>query len=244
MPRGLDRGVPRDVRLTAGGKFVYLFAVALLVASVAAGVVLRVRGVQEEGDRQLLIDRGVVVDGEIVRLWRAPSKEKQPYVAYRFVVDGHDLNGQSRMPLVTWRTLEVGAVLPVRYVPGRPDLSVPAGMERRALPLWVPFLAATPLVLGGLACLFVVRIERQLLENGRPAAAVVTGLRKHRSSEGGTHRSITYEFRQLSGATASGRSSTSSKPPAVGSVICVVYDPDRPRRNKPYPFQLVRASVE
>jgi hypothetical protein len=99
-------------------------------------------------------------------------------------------------------------------------------------------------VLGGLLCLYAVRRERQLLENGRPAAAIVTGQRKHRSSEGGTHRSITYEFRLLSGASGKGTSSTSSKPPAIGSVICVVYDPDRPRRSKPYPFQFFRASVE
>jgi len=244
IPRGLDRGVPRDVRLTGAGKFIYILAVALLVGAVVAGVALRLRGVQENDERQLLIERGVVVDAEIVRLWRASNEQKQPWVAYRFTVDGRDQQGQARVSLVKWRTLEAGAVLPVRYVPGRPDLSALDGTERRALPLWVPFMAATPLVLGGLVCLYVVRRERQLLENGRPATAVVTGHHKHRSSEGGTHRSITYEFPILSGATSKGRSSTSSKPPAIGSTICVVYDPDSPRRNKPYPFQLVRANVE
>jgi hypothetical protein len=236
--------VPRDVRLTAGGKFVYIVAVVLLVASVVAGVVLRVRGVQENDERQQLIERGAGVDAQIVKLWRTSNEQKQPWVAYRFTVDGRDHQGQARVSLTKWRTLEVGAVLPIRYVPERPDLSAPDGIERRALPLWVPFLAATPLVLGGLVCLYVVRRERQLLENGRPAPAIVTGHHKHHSSHGGTHRSITYEFRQLSGAPAKGKSSTSSKPPAIGSVICVVYDPDRPRRSKPYPFQLVRASVE
>jgi hypothetical protein len=52
---------------------------------------------------------------------------------------------------------------------------------------------------------------------------------------------MTYDFALLNGAVASGRSQTSSKPPAIGSVICVVYDPDRPSRNLAYPFQLVRA---
>jgi hypothetical protein len=244
MPPGLNRGVPRDVRLTAGGKFVYIVAAALLVASVVAVVVLRVRGVQESDERQLLIERGAGVDAHIVRLWRASNEQKQPWLAYRFMVDGREYQGQTQVSLTQWRTLAVGAVLPVRYVPERPELSAPAGMERRALPLWVPYLAATPLVLGGLVCFYVVRRERQLLENGRPAAAIVTGHRKHRSSEGGTHRSITYEFRLLSGAPGKGRSSTSSKPPAIGSTICVVYDPDRPRRSQPYPFQFVRASVE
>jgi hypothetical protein len=39
---------------------------------------------------------------------------------------------------------------------------------------------------------------------------------------------------------ASGKSGTSSKPPAVGTVICVVYDPDRPSRNRVYPLALVK----
>jgi hypothetical protein len=236
--------VPRDVRLTGAGRFVYIVAVMLLVSSVVAVVVLRARGVQENDERQLLIEHGAAVDAHIDRLWRTSNEQKQPWVAYRFTVGEHDYQGQARVSLVKWRTLAVGAVLPVQYVPERPELSAPAGMERRALPLWVPYLAATPLVLGGLVCLYVVRRERQLLENGRPAAAIVTGQHKHRSSEGGTHRSITYEFRLLSGAPGKGRSSTSSKPPAVGSTICVVYDPDRPRRSKPYPFGFVRASVE
>jgi hypothetical protein len=244
MPAGLNRGVPRDVRLTAGGKFVYIAAVALLVASLAAVLVLRVRGVQENEERQLLIEHGAVADAQIVRLWRGSNEQNRPSVAYRFTVDGREYQGQARVSLTKWRALKVDEVLPVRYVPDRPDLSAPDGIDRQALPLWVPYLAGTPLAIGGLVCLFVVRTERRLLENGRPATAVVTGHRKHRSSEGGTHRSMTYEFRLPSGAAAKGKSSTSSKPPAIGSSIWVVYDPDRPRRSKPYPFQLVRASVE
>ena len=39
---------------------------------------------------------------------------------------------------------------------------------------------------------------------------------------------------------ASGKSCASSKPPALGSVVTVVYDPDQPRRNAVYPFSLVK----
>ena len=46
--------------------------------------------------------------------------------------------------------------------------------------------------------------------------------------------------RLLSGAVRKGHSSANKRSvPAVGSVICVIYDPDNPRRNAVYPFSLV-----
>jgi len=44
----------------------------------------------------------------------------------------------------------------------------------------------------------------------------------------------------MSGVIATGKSDTSRKPPAVGTVLCVVYLPDEPRRSAPYPLALVR----
>ncbi len=92
----------------------------------------------------------------------------------------------------------------------------------------------------GLLCLFAIQKQRRLLTDGRAAPAIVTAHHRHHSGHGGTHRSLTYEFPLLNGATATGRSQTSSKPPAVGSVICVIYDPDRPTRSMAYPFSLVQ----
>jgi hypothetical protein len=72
------------------------------------------------------------------------------------------------------------------------------------------------------------------------ASAKVTGHAKHHRSPGGTHPSITFAFPLLMGAVASGKSGASSKPPAIGSAITVVYDPEQPRRNAVYPFSLVK----
>jgi hypothetical protein len=49
-----------------------------------------------------------------------------------------------------------------------------------------------------------------------------------------------YEFPILSGAIAEGKSGPCKNPPVIGSTIPVVYDPENPRRNAPYPFALVR----
>ena len=50
-----------------------------------------------------------------------------------------------------------------------------------------------------------------------------------------------YELSLLSGATASGKTGPSKKPPAIGSELCVLYEPDRSRHNALYPLSLVRA---
>jgi len=50
---------------------------------------------------------------------------------------------------------------------------------------------------------------------------------------------IHYEFRLLNGIVAKGKSSA-SKAPAGDAPLCVLYDPENPRRNARYPFSLVR----
>jgi hypothetical protein len=94
---------------------------------------------------------------------------------------------------------------------------------------------------GGGLCLFAIQRQRRLLSEGRAAPALVTGHHRHRTSHG-THRSMTYAFPLLSGGVASGKGRTSNKPPAIGSVICVVYDPESPNRNTVYPLSLVTPS--
>jgi hypothetical protein len=78
--------------------------------------------------------------------------------------------------------------------------------------------------------------------DGRAAAAVVTAIVNHATSHGGNQRSIKYTFPLLSGAIAKGKSDAPRKPPAIGSVICIVYDPDRPQRSRSYPFPFVRTA--
>jgi hypothetical protein len=90
-----------------------------------------------------------------------------------------------------------------------------------------------------IALLLLLNAQRRLLAEGRPAPALVTKLARHQTSHGVSHQSIRYAFPLLSGSMAIGRSDA-RKGQAVGSVICIVYDPDRPRRSLAYPFPLVR----
>ena len=110
------------------------------------------------------------------------------------------------------------------------------------MPVWIPGIVAILLSsLGGLALIPVLR-QRRLLSEGRPALAVVTRLseEKHGSHGHKLGKVIYYEFPLLSGATANGKTGPAKNPPTVGTTLCVLYDPEQPRRNAPYPFSLVK----
>jgi hypothetical protein len=94
--------------------------------------------------------------------------------------------------------------------------------------------------MGGLLPL-TVRRQRHLLADGRPAPAVVTRYSRLQT-EHGAQNIVYYEFALLGGGTCKGRASTNRRLP-VGSAICVLYDPDNPRRSAPYPMCLVKLAA-
>jgi len=103
-----------------------------------------------------------------------------------------------------------------------------------------PFAVLTVCGIGALALMLVVRRQSNLLAYGRPALATVRQVEKKKSDKG-TYWRVHFEWTLLSGATRSGRYHHHRKqPPAVGAVIPIVYDRDRPQRHSKYPLPLVR----
>jgi len=236
-PPRLSHSRPRAVALKPAGRA--LVAVALLLFTVAIGVAVvfpaQVR--RDARNRQALLDSGVMTSGGVTRLWSNGDDKRR--VRYRFVVDGRVYEGDARVSAQRRTTLDIGTPIPVRYVPGDPNVNDLGGTPRSTLPIGVPFVIAAAVAAFGVICLLAVNYQRQLLIEGRAAPAIVTDIKKRHTSHGGTHRSIRYQFPLLSGATGAGKASASNKLPAIGSVICVVYDPDRPTRSMVYPFALV-----
>jgi hypothetical protein len=123
----------------------------------------------------------------------------------------------------------------VRYLPSDPAVNHPRGWQEKPMPVWIPYLVAAGLAVAGWLAMRGILSQKRLLAEGRPAPALVT---RHTRTQHG--KTMHYEFVLLSGAIAKGRSGPARKPPAVGSTICVLYDPENPRRNAPYPLSLVK----
>ena len=111
------------------------------------------------------------------------------------------------------------------------------------MPMAIPYVVSSVLAALALLCLAVVRWQRTLLSEGRCATAVVTAVRKSKGSSGETHTEMVYEFRVLGGTLATGKAAA-RKGAGVGTAISVVYDPERPKRNRPYPLPLVTLNRE
>ncbi len=236
-PDGLWHSPPREVSLTGNGRALLGLAVALLACAPVAGILLGVLFNRQADERRLLREQGVPAQARITRLWRHRGEQRRHRAEYTFTANASEYHGQTELARRIWITLAPGSPLPVRYLPTNPDLHQVGNRERKAAPLWVAYLVAVAVATGGGLALLPIRSQRRLLSEGRPALAVVS---KHTK---GQHGQVShYEFQVLSGATAAGRCGPAKKPAAIGSTLCVLYNPDNPRWNAPYPLSLVRLS--
>jgi hypothetical protein len=235
-PDGLDRSRPREVRLTGGGRVLVGLSFLLWVAGVVVAAGLQAQRGRETAELALLRSEGVVTEAEVTRLWRGRGDDKPTYVAYRFGAGGTRLEGSRRVPRGFWSRLHVGDSLPVRYAPSRPELNHPAPLEPRPTPQGIPVVVAVMFGLLGGVCWLPILGQRRLLAEGRAARAVVTAHKKM-----GQHgKALVYEFATLGGTVATGKSGPQRKPQAIGTTLCVLYDPEKPSSNAVYPLALVR----
>ena len=244
LPAELERSAPRDVTLSTGGRALTLLAWLLAAAAVGGGAALRVAAERQAVAASDFEQRAVATNAVVDRLWRKNSGEDKPAcAAFQFEANGARVEGEARLPLRQWRRLGTGSTVPLRYLPDDPRRFVLAGQRQGGVPEALAYIVATVLAALALLCLAAVRWQRYLLSVGRPARARVTAVRKHKGSHGATHREIVYEFPVFGGTTATGKASA-GKAAEVGTTITVVYDRERPQRNRPYPFSLVTLTRE
>jgi hypothetical protein len=236
----MSASVPRDVQLTVRGRVLAALAAVLMIGGATTGLALYNVAARQGAQALALVRDGLTAPGYVSELWTKGDNRHR--VGYRFVVDQREYGNRVRVSDTRRRSLTVGSPLDVRYLPSSPSVNDLGGARDR-MPLAVPFLAGGTLMALGVLCLAAIDWQKRLLANGWVASAIVTGHTARRSSEGGTHRSMTYEFRLLSGAKASGQVPTGSNPPAVGQTVWIVYNPDLPSRSRPYPFPLVRSAI-
>jgi len=238
-PSELTRSAPREVRLTSAGIVLLAISWVLGIAAVPLGMLLYAEARQDRDVTANLASRGVQTAAVVDRLWREEDDGSSFRAAVYFDAGGSRIYGERRMQQSAWKRLSVGSTTTVRHLPEDPQRWVLAGERRDRLPVPIAFVISGIMISVAVICGAVVRWQRSLLQDGRPAPGVVTAFSMHKTTHGAAHREVRYEFPLLGGGKQTGKSSV-SKPAAVGDAIWVVYDPDRPKRNKPYPFSLVR----
>jgi hypothetical protein len=235
QPPELRTALPREIRLAGHGIALTVIALLFFAGALAAYIGLSTASARGARESALLQQQGTDADAVITRLWRRSDKERQPMVDYQFEYGGKVYGASVRAPVRIWRTLETGGRLPIRFVPSRPGLSHPREWPRSIVPAFLaPALGISFAAAGGFMLLFLQR-EKRLLAEGQPAPAIVT--RIGRTQHG---KVVYYDFQPRGSSALHGRTGPVSKAPGVGDVICVLYDPEKPRRNRVYPMRLVR----
>jgi len=233
-PDSLGYSSLRAVRLTTSGKALLVLAVAFVVGAVVLGFFLGSKVQRGAAERTLLRNQGIAADAVVTRVWRGGGEDKEHRVTYDFEYGGQTYSRSVRTPVSIWRTLAPGGALRVRFVPSRPGINHPVAWPQNGLPPWFPYLLAAMVAVPAFLLPIPVRREARLLAEGRPAPGYVTGFKKADKAI-----RVQYEFRLLNGALVKGKVNR-SKPPVVGAPLCVLYDPENPRRNALYPLSLVR----
>ena len=236
-PAELVRSMPREVRLTGTGTFLTVVMVVLICAAGTLCLFLENAAARDAKRRQILGEQGIDGEATISRLWRDAGKDHTPMVAYHFTHEGRGYSGKSSAPSRTWRTLAVGAPLPVRFLPSNPSVNQPRAWEPDVLPAWLGLLVGGMMLLGPIIIGCALSAEKRLLAEGQAVPGVVTRY----SNAGHGQKRVQYEFAIRKGSTPlKGRGCPTRRLPSIGDVICVLYDPENPKRNTAYPTNLHR----
>jgi hypothetical protein len=235
-PDGMGYSGLRPVRLAPGGLVPPVMAFVCVIGGPVLGVYLWNQSQRQTAARERLDRDGVPAEATITRLWRTSGKSPSDRVSYRFKAGATLVTGSTHVPSRIWRTLHVGDTLPVRYVPADAMINHPAGWPMDVTQEWLAYMVAAIFMGDGALVIAILWRQWYLLGEGRPAPGIVV---KKRGA--GRRAMVRYEFRALSGAVLKGRCGARSQSvPGEGSAVCVLYDPENPKRNAVYPLQLVR----
>ncbi|MGA9673189.1 MAG: hypothetical protein WBQ94_28580 [Terracidiphilus sp.] len=224
IPSELTTPPPRRPRLSRDGYLMFVIAALFLAFGLAVGSGGWMDAIQGIPNKAALRQGSSETIGAFVK-W----KPKSNTAVYNFTVDGKTFMGQARVPVQLLYSVGHSVSLPIRYFPANPSVNHPADWE------WSPDLdwealvfLFVPMVLP-VYMLLVMRLERRLLVEGTPAVAVVT---KCTSVQGGIY--LKYEFCAQDGRVINGNAEYRIRQ-EVGTRICILYLPETPRRNLPYP---------
>jgi hypothetical protein len=226
-PPELCGATPRQVKWKSGGKACLIYAIVLGVLSIFVGLGIYGHAYQDARLRQ----EGRQTDGVVTALSKRTSRGTDYYmVQYEARVDGKKLSGESRIPGRIWRQLKTGSPLPVKYVPSDLDDHRAAASTDLEVSYWVSPAAMSLIGLFAVGMYMPLRKEKRLLTAGIPVFGVITQCAKTRPGI----NLLKWEFQLPDGSIVKGNA-TRHFTLSASREVCVLYDPDHPRRNMLYP---------
>ncbi len=239
IPAELQRSTPREVALTAAGRFVTAVMFALAVGAVVAFALLYAKAGREARRQSETLAQAARTEATVTGVRVTSGKNPERIIAYQFAAGNQSYGGTARVRRNQLQAVTVGAPVVVGYVPSRPQENWLTGHEPAPMPWALVAVIPLSMLLGAAAAAYTLRAQHRLLAEGRPALATVMESKRVRYGHGSTNR-VRYEFTLPSGSTRTGRFDTNRAAPPAGATIVVLYDPDEPRRQGRYPFSLVR----
>jgi hypothetical protein len=242
----LDRPLPRPVRLRGIGITLCVFALAWIVFGVGNAAHLCIPELRRQAANDSLTRRltaeGRETEATVARLSSGAGLNA---VTYDYAIDGRSYEANALIASERWQSLQVGSPLAIRYLPSDPTQAYPEAdppNSRNDLPtflLVLCFALGFPLFFAAL-CLSVLWRKRCLLAGGHAVHGVVTYCRAIQHSGG--RYVLYYSFPLPEGGMCQGRGHSRAQL-AEGSIVTVLYDPNKPRRNAPYPMETVRLAA-
>lgn len=228
IPSELTGRLPREPRASRNGVQVARAALMLLVLAVAVDIWSAVDTVGKARQMESLRGSAREASAEITQLW-SPRHSSKYKVKYSFTVNGLVFRGEAQVPAQLTRSLEESSILRIQYLPADPAINYPTGWELSAASSLRWIIASVLWIVPAFVMLRALRSERQLISRGSPVTAVITQCSRRR-----TGFRVKYEFRTGDGDTTVGKGWYQSRP-ELGECIWVLYLPDNPRLNQPYP---------
>ena len=217
-----------------------VLAIALIAGSVWGGLDLYRQASRSRQQVALFASEAIATMARIETVrYDGSDDDRRATVHYRFQVDDVNQTGTTRLRRADRERYAAGSEVEIRYLQSDPRASWLEGYAPSRRPMWIAFALPAAAAAAAFGLWLAIRRQRALLTHGRVAAAAVKHVEKKRADKGTVWR-VHYEWIVLSGATRKGRYTHSKKtPPAIGTIVPVVYDRDNPARHSRYPLSLV-----
>lgn len=233
LPSDLTGKRPRKMRMTGNGMqmaagTILFFAFAVVCAIYGWSGVLKQAKYRSE-----LRNNYKETVGEIQWLGSV-GRSPQNRLRYTFSVNGTTYKGEAAVPNTLLHDLAQSTSLSIRYVPFNPAVNHPAEWEWSASFDPDSLFASILGVIVGMVFYIPLRRERQLIVGGEPTSGVITKCSRFRSNY-----EVKYEFQAEDRNVTRGRG-WSNCAKQTGERVHVLYMPQNPRRNRPYPSPYYR----